>query len=90
MGDGEKLPHGKLHDASENHREKYFKESFYAKYLLDFFLIIAICQNLLDGFENSSGCVRFSDGCEMVHGGGANHSQRHPVANYLKGAASEI
>ena len=43
MGGGEKLCHGKLHDASENHREKYFKESFCMKHLLDFFLMISMC-----------------------------------------------
>ena len=70
---GEKLCHGKLRDASENHREKNSEESFCAKRLLDFFLMVAMCQNLLDGHENSSRGVRFSDGCEMAHGRGANN-----------------
>ena len=90
MVGGEKLLHGKLCDASENHQEKCFEESFCVKHLLDFLLMIVMCQNLLDGFENSSGGVRFFDGCEMVHGGGVNHSRRNPIANYLKGATSKI
>ena len=67
MHGGKKLCHTKLRDSSENHREKYFEESC-MKRLLDFFLMIAMCQNLLDGYENSSKGVRFSDGCEMACG----------------------
>ena len=63
MGGGKKLCHGKLRDSSENHREKYFKESFCAKHLLDFLSIIAMYQNLLDGHENLLGGVRYFDGC---------------------------
>ena len=70
MGGGEKLCYEKLRHASENYREKYFEESFCAKHLLDFFSIIAMCQNLSDGHENSSGGVRFFDRYEMVHGRG--------------------
>ena len=70
MGDGEKLCHGKLCDASENHQEKYSEESFYVKRLLDFFSMIAMCQNLSYGHENLSGGMRFFDRCEMACGGG--------------------
>ena len=70
MGDGEKLHHGKLRDASENHREKYSEESFCLKRLLDFFSMITIYQKLSDGHENSSGGMRFFDRCEMACGGG--------------------
>ena len=42
MGGEKKLCHGKLHDSSENHQEKYFEESFYMKHLLNFFLMIAM------------------------------------------------
>ena len=71
IGGGEKLCHGKLRDASENHREKYSEESFCAKHLLDFFSMISICQKLSDGHENLSRGVRFFDGCEMARGRGA-------------------
>ena len=84
MGGGKKLCHGKLRDASENHREKYFEESFCMKRLLDFFSMIAMCQKLSDGYENSSGGVRFSDGCEMACGEGARQVWRQSIANYLK------
>ena len=47
MGGGEKLYHGKLHDALEKHQEKYFEESFYAKHLSNFFQILAICHEAL-------------------------------------------
>ena len=87
MGGGKKLCHGKLHDSSENHREKYSEDSFCMKHLLDFFLMIAICQKLPDRHENSSGGVRFSDGCEMARGRGAKNSRRQPIAKYLKGGA---
>ena len=87
MGGEKKLCHGKLRDASENHREKYFEESFCMKHLLDFFLMIAMCQKLSDRYENSSGGVRFSDGCEMARGRGAKNSRRQPIAKYLKGGA---
>ena len=90
MGGGEKLHQEKLCNASKKHREKYFKKSFYTKHLLDFFLMIFMCQNLSDGHENSSGGVKFFDGCKMAHGGGTNHSRRHSIANNLKGAASEV
>ena len=85
MGGGEKLCHGKLRDALENHREKYSEESFCVKHLLDFFSMIFMCQKLSDGHENLSGGVIFSDGCEMVHGRGAKNSRRQPIAKYLKG-----
>ena len=85
MGGGKKLCHGKLHDALENHREKYFEESFCAKHLLDFFLMIAMCQKFLDRHENSSGGMRFFDGCEMAHGRSAKKFRRQPIAKYLKG-----
>ena len=83
----EKLCHRKLYDASENHREKYSEESFCAKHLLNFFLMITMCQNLSDGHENSSGGVKFFDGCEMVRGRGTNNSRRQSIAKYLKGGA---
>ena len=73
MSGGEKLCHGKLCDASENHREKYFEESFCMKHLLDFFPMIVMYQKLSDGHENSSGGMKFSDGCEMARGRGANN-----------------
>ena len=57
------------------------------KHLLDFFSMIAMCQKLLDRHENSSGGVRFSDGCEMARGRGAKNSRRQPIAKYLKGGA---
>ena len=73
--DGEKkLFHAQLRDSSENHREKYSEESFCMKHLLDFFLMIAMCQKLPDRHENSSGGMRFSDGCEMARGRGAKNS----------------
>ena len=90
MDGGKKIYHGKLCDSSENHREKYSEESFCMNYLLDFFSMISMCLKLSDGHKNSSGGVRFFDGCEMAHGGGMNHSRRHLVANYLEGTASEI
>ena len=74
MGGGEKLCHGKLCDASKNHREKYSKESFYVKHLLDFFLMIVMCQNIPYGHENLSGGVRFFDECEMARGRDAKNS----------------
>ena len=89
MSGGKKLCHGKLCDASENHREKYSEESFCMKHLLDFFSMIAMCQKLSDRHENSSGGMRFSDGCEMAHGRGVNNSRRQSVAKYLKGGAPE-
>ena len=61
MGGGEKLLHGKLCDTSENHQERYSEESFHAKCLLDFFLMIAM-NNLLDGHEKLLGGMRFFDG----------------------------
>ena len=85
MGGGEKLYHGKLHDTLENHREKYFEEFFYVKHLLDFFSMIAMYQNLSNGHENFLGGMRFSDGCDMVRGRGANNFRRQPVAKYLRG-----
>ena len=63
---------------------KYFEESFYAKHFLDFFSMIVMYQNILYGHENSSGGVRFSDGCEMARGRGTNNFRRQPVAKYLK------
>ena len=90
MGGGKKLCHAKLRDSSENHREKYSEESFCMKRLLDFFLMIAMCEKLSDRHENSSGGVRFSDGCEMAHGRGTKNSQRQPIAKYLKGVRRGI
>ena len=87
MSGEKKLFHGKLHDSLENHREKYFEESFCMKRLLDFFSMIAMCQKLLDRYENLSEGVRFFDGCEIVHGRGAKNSRRQPIAKYLKGGA---
>ena len=87
MGGGKKLCHGKQRDSSENHLEKYFEESFCMKHLLDFFLIIVMCQKLLDRHENSSEGMRFSNGCEMARGRGAKNSRRQPIAKYLKGGA---
>ena len=49
--------------------------------------MIAMCQNLLDGNENSSGGMTFSDGCEMAHGRSANNFRRQPIAKYLRGGA---
>ena len=72
MGGGKKLCHAKLCDSSENHWEKYSKESFCMKRLLDFFLMIAMCQKLLYGHENSSKSMRFSDGCKMACGRGTD------------------
>ena len=85
IGGGKKLCHAKLHDLSENHREKYFEESFCMKHLLDFFSMIAMCQKLSDRHENSSRGMRFFDGCEMVRGRGAINSRRQPITKYLKG-----
>ena len=42
MGGKKKLCHAKLHDSSENHREKCFEESC-MKRLLDFFSMIDMC-----------------------------------------------
>ena len=90
IGDGEKLCHRKLHDAPENHQEKYFEESFCMKHLLNFFSMIAMCQKLSDRYENSPGGVRFFDGCEMARGRGAKNSRRQPIAKYLKGVRRGI
>ena len=78
MGGGEKLLYGKLRDASKNHREKYSEESFCAKHLLNFFLMIAMYQNLPDRYENSSRGMKFFDGCEMARGRDTNNFQRQP------------
>ena len=88
MGGEKKLCHEKLRDTSENHREKYFKESFCMKHLLDFFSMIVMYQKLSGGHENSSRGVKFFDGCEMACGRSAKNSQRQPIAKYLKGGAS--
>ena len=74
MGGKKKLCHAKLHDSSKNHREKCFEESFCMKHLLDFFPMIAMYQKFSDRHENSSGGVRFFDGCEMARGRGAKNS----------------
>ena len=71
MSGGEKICLRKPHDASENHREKYFEESFCAKHLSNFFLMIAMCQKVLDRHGISLGCVKNFDGCEMACGEGA-------------------
>ena len=87
MDGRKKLCHGKLRDSSENHWEKYSEESFCMKHLLDFFPMIVMCQKLSDGYENSSGGVRFSNGCEMARGRGTENSRRQPITKYLKGGA---
>ena len=57
------------------------------KHLLDFFLMIAMCQNPLDGHKNLSGGMRFFDGCKMARGRGTKNSRSQPIAKYLKGGA---
>ena len=57
MGGGEKLLHGKLCDALENHQEKYFEESFCTKHLLDFFSMIVMCHEASNGYKKLVGCM---------------------------------
>ena len=64
---------------------KIFRRVLLHEASLGFFFMIAMCQNLSDGHENSSGGMIFSDGCEMARGRGANNFRRQPVAKYLKG-----
>ena len=51
MGGQEKLHQEKLHDASEKHQEKYSEESFCVKSLSNFFSILAMCHETLDGHK---------------------------------------
>ena len=51
MSGGEKMHLRKPRDALEIHREKYFKESFYAKHLSNFFSMIPIRQKVSDRHE---------------------------------------
>ena len=67
---------------------KIFQRVLLHEVSLGFFLMIVMCQKLLDRHEKSSEGMRFSDGCEMVHGRGAKNSRRQPIAKYLKGGAS--
>ena len=50
--------------------------------------MIAMYQKLSDGYENSSGGMKFFDGCEMARGRGAKNFRRQPIAKDLKGGAS--
>ena len=70
--------------------KKIFRRVLLHEASLEFFLMIAMCQNLLDGYENSLGGKRFSDGCEMAHGGGANNFRRQSIAKYLKGVRRRV
>ena len=53
---------------------KIFRRVLLHEASLGFFSMIAMCQKLSDGHENSSGGVRFSDGYEMARGRGAKNS----------------